>query len=81
MIGEETAQERQMRLAPIDDVVIVVTSGNRAANHQQQDLRQRVRHAPLLARVAEMREMLQKAGEARLLNNGVHGRRAPKSNR
>ncbi len=77
MIGEETAQERQMRLAPIDDVVIVVTSGNRAANHQQQDLRQRVRHAPLLARVAEMREMLQKAGEARLLNNGVHGRRAP----
>jgi len=46
-----TPKEVQMGLSPGGDVVVVVTVGDRAADHQQQDLRQRMADPAHIARV------------------------------
>src|SRR3546814_3462343 len=56
-----------MRLAPGGDVIVVVAVGDRAADRQQQHLRQRMRHTPRIARVLDLRKMLQKRSQPRLL--------------
>src|SRR3546814_7693344 len=60
VIGQKAPQEREMRLAPGGDVIVVVAVGDRAADRQQQHLRQRMRHTPRIARVLDLRKMLQK---------------------
>src|SRR3954447_23495702 len=51
-IGQEAAQEGEMGLAPIHDVVGIIAGRDRAAYHQEQDLRQGVSSPPLLAPVS-----------------------------
>src|SRR3546814_10337033 len=67
-----------MRLAPGGDVIVVVAVGDRAADRQQQHLRQRMRHTPRIARVLDLRKMLQKRRQPRLLRerrrDRAHGR-------
>src|SRR5215203_1586555 len=46
MVGQEAAQEAQIRLAPIADIVIVVAGGDRAAHDEKQHLRQGIGHPP-----------------------------------
>lgn len=59
-----------MRLAPSGDVVVIVAVGDGAADHEQQDLRQRVRHLPRLARILDYGEMVQQGTKARFLTEG-----------
>src|SRR3954447_8541582 len=72
MVGQEAAQEAQMRLAPIADLVIVVAGGDRAAHDEKQHLRQGIGHPPLLARVRQRRKMVQKTGQTRLVADHFH---------
>ena len=69
-----------MDLAPGGDVVIVVAVGDGAADHQQQDLGQRVGDAAHIARVGDGGEMLKvdrQAGFAgQRVCEGAHGRGA-----
>src|SRR3546814_8769345 len=69
-----------MRLAPGGDVIVVVAVGDRAADRQQQHLRQRMRHTPRIARVLDLRKMLQKRSQPRLLRerrrDRAHGTRS-----
>jgi hypothetical protein len=67
MIGQETAQERQMSLAPLRDALVVVAIRDRAADHQKQDLRQGMRHPPGLARILDDGEVVQKGAKTGLL--------------
>jgi hypothetical protein len=46
----KAAQEGEVRLAPIDDVVVIVAARDRAAHHQEQHLAQRI-HGPCRASV------------------------------
>jgi hypothetical protein len=70
---QKAAQEPQMRLAPGSDVIEIVARGDRPADNQQQDLRERVSHAPALARLLDDREITQQAGKTRLGKGRVHG--------
>ena len=63
MVGQEAAQEVEMRLAPGGDPFVVVVVGDGAAYHQQQDLGQRMRHAPGLARVLDRAEVLEQRAQ------------------
>ena len=63
MVGQEVAQEGEMRLAPVGDPLVVVVVGDRGADHQQQHLGQRMRHAPGLARVLDRAEVLEQRGQ------------------
>jgi hypothetical protein len=47
----KAAQERQMRLAPIDDIFIIVAARDRAADQQEQNLAQRIGDLPGLPRI------------------------------
>ena len=67
MVGQEATQERQMRFAPFGDPFVIVAIGNRAADHQQQHLRQRVRHPPRLARVFDDGKMVEQRPKTRLV--------------
>ena len=62
--GREAAQELQVMPAPGGDVVEVVAGGDGAADHQQQDLAQRIHHPPGLARVLELGKVLQQQRQA-----------------
>lgn len=53
--GQEATQERQACIAPVDDVLVIVAGRNRAADHQQQNLGQRVSHPPRITKVAQAR--------------------------
>jgi hypothetical protein len=56
-----------MRFAPFGDPFVIVAIGNRAANHQQQHLRQGVRHAPRFARVLDHgKKMVEQRPKTRL---------------
>gem|GEM_PF-7060872 len=57
-----------MGLAPRRDVVVVVAIGDRPAHHQQQHLRQRVRHLPGLAGIVDLRKMVKQRPQARFLS-------------
>ena len=55
----EAAQEIEVVLAPKHDLVEVVAGGNCGAGHQQQDLLERVGHAPALALVVQLGKVLE----------------------
>lgn len=73
MIRQDLPQERQMGVPPGRDVIVVVAIGDRPANHQQQDLRQGVRHSPRLARILDGGEMVEQGTKARFLAKGRSG--------
>ena len=74
MVGQEAAQELQALLPPGGDRLVVVAVGDRAADHQQQNLRQRVGDPPRLAGVLDDGQMVQKGAKAGLLSK--HGGKA-----
>jgi hypothetical protein len=69
LIGQIAPQERQLRLAPFRNVLVVVTVRHGSTDGQQQDLRQRMPHPPHVARVPDPGEVVQKRPKARLLVN------------
>ena len=71
MEREIATQERQMRLAPQGDAVKIVAIGHRAANHEEQNLGQRMGDAPGLARVFDDRKMIEQRTKARLLRKHI----------
>ncbi len=77
MIRKEAAEELKMGFAPFRDCLVIIAVGDRAAHDEQQDLRQRVRHSPRLARVLNNCEMIQKRPKAGLddgfENDEAHG--------
>ena len=48
----------EVRLAPIDDVVVIVAARDRAAHHQEQHLAQRIHDLPALPRIRDLGEMI-----------------------
>ena len=66
----KAAQEGEVRLAPIDDVVIIVAARDRAAHHQEQHLAQRIHDLPGLPRILDLREMIEQRGEPRARRKG-----------
>ncbi len=74
MIGQIAAQERQMPLAPGRNGVIVVAVRHRAANHQQQHLRQGMRHAPSLPGILDDGKMVEERPKTRLLLKNSEGK-------
>ena len=48
-----TAKEIKMRFAPTRDIIVVVTIRYRAANDQEQNLRQRMKDTPTIAWVTD----------------------------
>src|ERR1043166_2338470 len=77
MVGQEAAQELQMRLAPCGNPLVIVTIRDGAAHDQQQHLGQWMGDTPLLPRVIDHRNMIQQCTKARLLrrreNGDAHG--------
>ena len=67
-----------MRRAPGGDVLVVVAVGDGAADHQEQDLGERVQDPPHIARILHLRQVIEQRGEARLPGQGLgrrgHGR-------
>lgn len=50
-------------------MIVVVAIGNRAADHQKQDLRQGMGHPPGIARIFDRREMVQQRPQAHVSPN------------
>jgi hypothetical protein len=65
-VRQVLAQEIEMRRAPGGDVLVVVAVGDGAADHQEQDLGQRMQDPPHVTRVLHLREVVEQRGEARL---------------
>jgi hypothetical protein len=61
----KAAQEGQMCLAPIDDVVVIVTARDRAAHDEEQHLAQRIHDLPALPRIRNLGEVIKQGGKAR----------------
>src|SRR5450631_4288225 len=60
MVVGEAAQEVEIMLPPLGNLVEIVTGRDRRAGHQQQHLLQRVHHPPGFAAIVEIGKMLQK---------------------
>ena len=58
-----------MRLAPVDDVIVVVAGRDGAADDKQENFGQGMGNPPQLAEIGNRRKMPQQAGDARLLDN------------
>ena len=67
------AQEIEMCRAPFGDIVVIVAVRNRAADHEQDHLAQRIHHLAGLARVLDDREMIQQTAPPRTWHNVEHG--------
>jgi hypothetical protein len=65
-------QKAKLGLAPIGNLVVVVAARNRRADHQQQDLRQGIDHAPSLAIIADPRKVRQKTRKPGFGKGGFH---------
>jgi hypothetical protein len=61
----EAPQERQMRFAPIDDVVVVVPARDRPAHDQEQHFAQRIRDFPRLPRVLDRCQVIEQHTQLR----------------
>ena len=81
MVIGKAAQELQVRLAPVDDVFVVVAIGDRGADRQEQHLPQRIGDAPRLAHIFDRCEMLQKQRQARLGKAPIVHENTPESDR
>ena len=55
----EATQERQVRFAPIDNVVVVVATRNRSAHDQKQNFAQGIRDLPRLPRILDRRKVIE----------------------
>ena len=73
----KTAQETQVRFPPVDDVVVVVPVGDRAAYHQEQHLSKRVHHPPGLTSVLDGGEVVQQQGQTCLRSRKIVHRHLP----
>jgi hypothetical protein len=62
----KAAQKRQMRVTPIDDVIIVVAVRDRPAHHQEQNLAKRIGYFPGLPRILDLRKMVEQQAQPRL---------------
>jgi hypothetical protein len=60
----KAAQEGEVRVAPIDDVVVVVAARDRAAHHQEQYLAQRIHDLPGLPRIRDLSEVIEQRTQA-----------------
>jgi hypothetical protein len=63
----KAAQERQMRRAPINDVIVIVAARDRPADHhQEQHLAQRIGDLPGLPRILDLRKVIEQRAQPRL---------------
>jgi hypothetical protein len=62
----KASQKRQMRLAPIDDVLIVVAARDRPANHQEQNFDPRIGDLAGLPRILDLRKVSEQQAQSRL---------------
>ena len=60
----KAAQEGQMCLAPIDDVVVIVTARDRAAHDEEQHLAQRIHDLPSLPRIRDLGKVIEQEAQA-----------------
>ena len=60
VIGQKTPQERQIVLAPLDNLIEIVARADRAADDKQERFGQRMRHPPALALVIDQAKMIRK---------------------
>src|SRR5208337_134107 len=72
VIGQKAAQKRQMVLAPGGNIVEIVAGGDGGTDGEKQHLCQRMSDPPRLARVVDLRKMVQKAAKARFRAEIVH---------
>jgi putative transposase len=73
LVRQVAAEEAEMRRAPGGDVLVVVAVGDGAADHQQQDLGQRMQNPPHVTRVLHLGEVVEQRVEARLPGQGFGG--------
>jgi hypothetical protein len=64
MEGGEPAQKLQMRLAPIDDIVVIAAASDRAAHHRQQHFAQRIHHLARLPPIGDRGKMIEQQTQA-----------------
>jgi len=74
-IGQKAAQERDVQLAPTRDLREVVGPGHHPAQHQQQDLGQRIDHLGALARILQRGITIENINGMRLNGHGSLRRR------
>ena len=78
LVGEVLAEKAEMRRAPGGDVFVVVAIGDATADHQKENLRQRMQDPPHVARVLHLRKVVEQRGKPRLPGQGLgsqgHGR-------
>jgi hypothetical protein len=55
----KAAQERQMRFAPIDDIVVVIAARDRSTHDKEQHLSQWICHLPGLPRIFDGRKVIE----------------------
>jgi len=60
----KAAQEGEVRLAPIDDVVVIVAARDRAAHRQKQHFAHRIHDLPGLPRILDLREVIEQRAQA-----------------
>jgi hypothetical protein len=73
LVGQMASQEVQVGVAPRGNMVVVVAVGDGAADHQEQDLGQRVGNATDVARVVDGGEVVQQCAEAGFLRRKARG--------
>ena len=66
----KATQKGEVRLAPIDDVVVIVAARDRAANHQKQHLAQWIHDLPALPRIRDLGEVIEQGGKPRPRRKG-----------
>jgi len=59
----KASQERQMRLAPIHNVLIVVAVRDRPTHDQEQNLTQRIGDLPGLPRILDLRKVIEQQAQ------------------
>jgi hypothetical protein len=57
---QRSAQEGQVRLAPIDDIFVIVAARDRPAHYQEQHLAQRVNDLPGLQGILDLRKVIER---------------------
>lgn len=67
VIGQIAAQERQVRLSPFRDQIIIVAIADRAAHHQKKHFRQRMSHPPRLTRILYLAKTIEQRPQTRCL--------------
>lgn len=72
-VSRTLAVNQAENMAPCRDIAVVVAIGAHAAHHQQQHLRQGVRHFPRLTRVLDHLKTLKKRAQAQFLAKGQGG--------